>query len=168
MRTSKLIDFFIALGEDRELAKLFQREPTAAMDAAGLSDEEKALIQRGDQQEVRAALGPAYRDISLYTAPGQAALGPGLRAEGAGATPDTNTTHSPGPPPGGDDPGPTPDTHSTHSPGPPPGGDDPGPTPDTHSTHSPGPPPGGGDPGPTPDTHSNNHPGEPHDLRDDE
>jgi hypothetical protein len=141
MRASKLIDFFIALGDDPEVAKQFHKDPNAAMDAAGLSEKEKELVLRGDQEEVRAALGPEYRDISLHTAPKGVAAG-------AGQPTDTHSTHSPGEPyddlTGGGR-GQTPDTHSNNYPGEP------------HDDAT------GGGRGQTPDTHSNNYPGEPHD-----
>lgn len=52
----KLIDFFTSL-QDAEKLKKFRSDPDAAMDEAGLSAEEKALVKRGDEQEIRTLLG---------------------------------------------------------------------------------------------------------------
>jgi hypothetical protein len=55
---AKMIDFFTSL-QNAEALKQFQADPDAAMAAAGLSDEEKALVKRGDQAELRTLLGDA-------------------------------------------------------------------------------------------------------------
>jgi hypothetical protein len=50
---AKMIDFFTSL-QNAEALKQFQADPDAAM-----ADEEKALVKRGDQAELRTLLGDA-------------------------------------------------------------------------------------------------------------
>ncbi|HEX8698476.1 MAG TPA: hypothetical protein VF815_06555 [Myxococcaceae bacterium] len=56
MKASKLIDFLISLGTDPEALRRYQQTPEAAMKAAGLSAEEQALLARGNQHQLRAAI----------------------------------------------------------------------------------------------------------------
>ncbi|AKT42980.1 hypothetical protein [Chondromyces crocatus] len=57
---TKLVDFFLALGEEERL-KQFQTDPEAAMTAAGLSDEEKVLVRAGDEDRLRKVIGDEPR-----------------------------------------------------------------------------------------------------------
>lgn len=66
---SKLLDFFLSLN-DGETLKRFQADPESAMSAAGLSDDDKALIRSGDEARVREALGEAGAGISYVIVPG--------------------------------------------------------------------------------------------------
>jgi hypothetical protein len=59
MSASKLIDFLISLGSDPEAVRHYEWDRNAAMDAAGLSAEEKALLIRGNPNQIRAALSAA-------------------------------------------------------------------------------------------------------------
>ena len=66
---SKLLDFFLSLN-DGETLKRFQADPERAMSAAGLSDDDKALVRSGDEAKVRAALGDEGRSVSYVIVPG--------------------------------------------------------------------------------------------------
>jgi hypothetical protein len=69
MKSSKLIDFLISLGTDPEVVRLYERDRDAAMDAAGLSAKEKALLVRGSQNQLRAAIAAASDPIDVHAPP---------------------------------------------------------------------------------------------------
>ncbi|EYF08900.1 hypothetical protein [Chondromyces apiculatus] len=60
----KLVDFFLSLGDNDRLKK-FQADPDAAMDEAGLSDEEKSLVLSGDEDRIRKLIGDTPRTAGL-------------------------------------------------------------------------------------------------------
>ncbi|MCC6554126.1 MAG: hypothetical protein IT372_14060 [Polyangiaceae bacterium] len=60
----KLVQFFLSL-DDAAALKQFHADPEAAMDAAGLSEEEKGAIRRGDQGELASLVGEEYRAMRL-------------------------------------------------------------------------------------------------------
>ena len=70
MRSSKLVDFFIALGANLSLVKRFHEDPEGAMRDAGLGDEELDLVRRRDEEGIRSALGPEHADVKLHMPPG--------------------------------------------------------------------------------------------------
>ena len=64
----KLVDFFLSLGDDARLKK-FQADPEAAMNDAGLSDEEKELVRGGDEDRIRKFIGDTPRTTGLPNEP---------------------------------------------------------------------------------------------------
>ena len=66
MRSSKLVDFFIALGENLALTKRFHEDPEGAMRDAGLGDEELDLVRRRDEEGIRRAMGPEHAEVKLH------------------------------------------------------------------------------------------------------
>jgi hypothetical protein len=54
---SNLAKFVRELSESTERVEEFSDDPEAAMSAAGLSEEEKEIIRRGDEEEILKAIG---------------------------------------------------------------------------------------------------------------
>ena len=53
----KALDYVISVSENPELARAHQDDPDAAMDKAGLSEEDKEILKSGDLERIRNHLG---------------------------------------------------------------------------------------------------------------
>jgi hypothetical protein len=55
--SKKALDYVVAVSENPDMADAHVADPDAAMDAHGLSDEDKEVLKSGDLQKIRAHLG---------------------------------------------------------------------------------------------------------------
>ena len=55
--SQQALDYVVAVSEDPAKAEAHKSDPDAAMDAAGLSDDDKAIIKSGDIEQIRNHLG---------------------------------------------------------------------------------------------------------------
>ena len=54
---SKALEYVVKVSENPDLADKHKADPDAAMDAAGLSDEDKEVLKSGDLERIRSHLG---------------------------------------------------------------------------------------------------------------
>lgn len=59
---TKLGDFLIYISQNPEALSAFENDPMTAMEAAGLSSAEKAVLQTGDANVIRTALAEEVGD----------------------------------------------------------------------------------------------------------
>jgi hypothetical protein len=71
--TTPLLDFYVRLGEDESLLEEFERDPQAALEGAGFSEDAIATLLEGDLDAVRAILRDEIRSTprSEYEGPGE-------------------------------------------------------------------------------------------------
>jgi len=55
--SKKALDYVVKVSEDPAMQQAHKADPDAAMDAHGLSDEDKEVLKSGDLQKIRAHLG---------------------------------------------------------------------------------------------------------------
>ena len=55
--SQEALDYVVSVSEDPEKAAAHKADPDATMNAAGLSDEDKAIINSGDIESIRNHLG---------------------------------------------------------------------------------------------------------------
>ncbi len=55
--SKKALEYVVSVSEDPEKAQAHKDDPDAAMDAAGLSDEDKDILKSGDLERIRDHLG---------------------------------------------------------------------------------------------------------------
>ena len=55
--SQKALDYVVSVSENPDKAAAHKADPDAAMDAAGLSDDDKAIIKSGDIEQIRNHLG---------------------------------------------------------------------------------------------------------------
>lgn len=66
---SKLLDYLNALDKDATAREAHAANPTAAMTAFGLTDEEQAALLSGDKQRVADLLGISTDELPSYIMP---------------------------------------------------------------------------------------------------
>lgn len=55
--SQKALDYVVKVSESPEMQEAHKADPDAAMDAHGLSGEDKEILKSGDLQKIRAHLG---------------------------------------------------------------------------------------------------------------
>ena len=61
---SSLVEFLSKLGSDPALADAYTKDPEATMTQAGLTDEEKVMVKKGDVESLKAATGVSVKMIN--------------------------------------------------------------------------------------------------------
>lgn len=66
--SDRLTNFLVSLATDPDKLQQYAQDPTAALDAAGLTAEEKAAVLSADTARVRSALGQSDADHMTQSA----------------------------------------------------------------------------------------------------
>jgi len=141
----KLLEFLASLATDTDLMAAFRKSPHAALNLAGLSEEDQRTILAGDPVTLRNAVY-AERNAAAHSATGEAASDAKPEVGQPDACPEEVNVHPPPPPPR-PGPDPFPEEVNVHPPPPPPR-PGPDPCPEEVNVHPPPPPPRPGPPRP--------------------
>ena len=66
MARENLHQFLVGLSSDANLQESYKSDPKAAMDAAGLTEEEQGLVSSGDEQALRKYLGDDLSPAGVF------------------------------------------------------------------------------------------------------